>query len=318
MGRTVHNTAVMAKIETTYGVDAAPTGVANAMLVSEVTHEYLYSNVDRTLIKGHMGSDAQLPGVRFVQLGLNVELSGAGAAGTAPAWGVLAKSCAMAETITAGSRVEYSPVTTSKQSCTIYYQLDGVLHKALGCMGTVQLAMGVGERPMLNFTFTGLDGGLAEAANTAQTLTAWKAPQVITDINSDGLKLGGTYGAGAITGGTPYASRGISLDLGNEVKRLDTLGLLEVDIDNRSITGQIQLELTAANEVSFITDINDIALTSLSFEHGTAAGSKVMLFAPSVQRTNPKRVTYEGRPHMTFELRVLPLAGNDDLRIVVA
>ena len=318
MARTLRNSAVLAKVETTYGTDATPTGAANAMLVSDVSVDYVYNNVDRTLIKGFMGGDAQLVGTRYVQMGFTTEIAGSGTPGTAPAWGAPMQACAMAETITAGSRVEYNPISASLKSVTIYYYLDGVLHKALGCMGTSQLVFDIGGRPMSKFSFTGLDGGVAEAANPSLTLTAWKAPLVITDANTGDVKLGGTYSAGAITGGTAYSSRGINFDLGNAVKQIELLGGNAVDITDRMVTGSMQLELTSANEVSVLADVNAATLGSLSFEHGTAAGGKVLLFAPNVQRINPKRVDYEGRPHMTFDLRCLPSAGNDDLRIVVA
>lgn len=317
MARLIRNTVILAKIETTYGVDAAPTGAANALLISDASFDITYNNVDRNLIKGFMGADAQLAGTRFVQLSFSVEIAGSGAAGTAPAYGPLLKACALAEVVTAGSRVEYTPVSTGLQSLTIYYLDDGVQHKALGCMGTVQLSMGEGERPLFKFTFTGLDGGATEAASPLPTLTAWKAPVVISDANTGDIKLGGTYSAGAISGGTTYASRGLSLDLGNEVKQIALLGGQSVDITNRVTSGSMQLELSAADEVSFFADVNANTLTSLSFEHGTAAGAKVIFHAPSVQRVNPKHADYEGRVHLSYDLRLIPVSGNDELRIVV-
>jgi hypothetical protein len=69
--------------------------------------------------------------------------------------------------------------------------------------------------------------------------------------------------------------------------------------------------------VAFYGDVNANALTTMSFEHGTTAGAKVAFFMPSVQRANPKHADYEGRIHHTFDLRLLPVSGNDELRIVV-
>jgi Phage tail tube protein len=317
MARKTLNTAILAKLETTYGADALPTGAANALLISEASFDLSYNNVDRNNIKGYFGSDEQLAGTRFVEMSFSVEISGSGAAGTAPAYGPLLRACAMAEAITVGSRVEYNPVSTSLESVTIYYHDDGVQHTALGCMGNVQLAMGEGERPLLKFNFTGLDGGIAATANPALTLTAWKAPLVITDANSGDIKLGSAYAAGVISGGTAYPSRGLSLDLGNQVAKVALLGGQAADITDRKTTGSMQLELTAAQEVAFYGDVNANALTTMSFEHGTTAGAKVAFFMPSVQRANPKHAEYEGRVHHTFDLRVLPVSGNDELRIVV-
>jgi hypothetical protein len=318
MTRKIRNTAILAKIETTYGVDAVPTGATDAILISEATFNLAYNNVDRNNIKGYMGGDEQLAGTRYVEMSFGVEISGSGAAGTAPAWGKLLRACSFAETITAASRVEYNPISTALDAITFYHHDDGVLHKALGCMGTVQLAMGEGERPMLRFTFTGLDGGLATAANPTQTFAAWKAPQVITDANTGDIKLGSAYSAGAITGGTAYPSRGLSLDVANQVAKISLLGGQSVDITNRAVIGSMQLELDAAEEVAMFADVNANTLTTMSFEHGTTAGAKVLFHMPSVQRINPKHADYEGRVQIMFDLRVLPLDGNDELVIVAA
>lgn len=317
MARTTQNTAILAKIETTYGVDAAPTGAANALLISEASFDITYNNVDRNNLKGYFGADEMLAGTRFVDLSFSVEISGSGAPGTAPAYGPLLRACGMAEVITATTRVEYNPISTAQQSITIYYHDDGVLHKALGCMGNVTFAMGEGERPLLKFMFMGLDGGTSAAANPALTLTAWKAPLVITDSNSGNILLGAAYAAGVLTGGTPYPSRGLNLDLGNDVKKIALLGGQSADITDRKSTGSLQLELTAAQEVALFADVNTNALTSLAFEHGTTAGAKVLVFAPSVQRTNPKHADYEGRIHHSMDLTLLPVTGNDELRLVV-
>lgn len=317
MARNTRNTVILAKIETTYGTDSVPTGAANALLISDASFDITYNNVDRENIKGFFGADEQLAGTRFVDMTFSCEISGSGAAGTAPAYGPLLQACSMAETITVGQRVEYNPISTSQKSITVYYYDDGVLHKALGCMGNVQFSMGEGERPLLRFSFTGLDGGTTAAPNPAQTLTAWKAPLVITDNNTGDIKLGSTYSAGVISGGTPYPSRGLNLDLGNQVAKVALLGGQSADITNRSSTGSMQLELTVAQEVAFYDDVNANTLTSLSFEHGTSAGKKIIFHMPSVQRTNPKHADYEGRIHHTFDLRLLPTSGNDEMRIVV-
>ena len=176
--------------------------------------------------------------------------------------------------------------------------------------------MGEGERGVLRFSFVGLDGGVSATALPTLTLTDWQAPTVITDANSGDVKLGGTYATGSITGGTAYPSRGISLNLGNDVRRVALLGGQSADIADRAMSGAVQLELTAAQEVTMLADVADNTLTSLSFEHGTAAGASVVFYAPKVQRINPKHADFEGNLHMAFDLRLTPNAGNDELLIV--
>jgi hypothetical protein len=318
MARKTRNTVILAKIETTSGTDAVPTGVANAILVSEPSFTNNINFVERSNLKGYFGADAPAVGSRHVQLSFAAEISGSGAAGTAPAWGPLLRACAMAEVITAGQRVEYTPVSTGIETLTIYYHDDGVVHKALGCMGTVTMTMTEGEIPKFNFTFTGIDGGEVATTNPAATLTAWKAPLAITNTNTATINLGGTYATGAITDGASFCSRGLTLDMGNEVAYVPMLGNCQgVEIKDRRAVGSMQLELTAAEEVTAYTAVKAATLTTLGFVHGTAAGATVGFFAPSVQRTNPSHQDNEGRIHIGFDLSLLPVSGNDELLIFV-
>lgn len=315
MPRYVRNTAILAKVETTEGTDAVPTGSANALLVSDMTINPLNAqNVDRALIRPYFGGSEQLVGTAFIELSFTVELAGSGTAATPPAWGALLRGCGFAETVS--TYVAYAPDTPANQkSLTIYYHDDGVLHKLLGAKGTVRVGAGVGERPTLQFTFTGKDGGISAAANPATTLTSWKAPLVITDANSGDLKFGGTYAAGAVTGGTSYTSRGLNLDLGNQVQFTPLLGAEVVDITAREVTGQIELDLSAAQEVTFFGNVKANTLQTMSLEHGSAAGAIVGLHMAAVQLINPSKADVNGRRLVGFDVRSVPAAGNDDLII---
>lgn len=317
MARKTRNTVILAKIETTIGTDAVPTGAANALLVSNASFELSINNVDRDVLRSYMGGAEQLAGSRSVAISFDVEMSGSGTAGTAPAWGPLLQACAFAEVITAGQRVEYNPVSTGFKTLTIYYYRDGVVRKALAAMGNVQVMAEEGSIPKFRFTFTGLDGGISAAANATPTLTAWKTPKVVNNDNTGRVTLGATYATGALSGGTEYCSKGINLDAGNKVGFLSMLGPCSgVDVTDRAATGSITLDLDAAAEVAAITDVLANTLTSIGLVHGTAAGAKVLLFAPAAQRINPKDADNDGRAFNTFDLRLTPVAGNDELRIV--
>ena len=315
MGRYIRNTAILAKLEVTEGTDSVPTGSANALLVSELSINPLNAqNVDRALIRPYFGGSEQLVGTSFVEVSFTVELAGSGTAATAPAWGVLLRGCGFAETVS--TFVAYTPDTPSNQrSLTIYYYDDGVLHKLVGAKGTFTLAGGVGERPALQFSFTGRDGGISAATNPATTLTAWRAPLVITDANSGDLTFGGTYAAGAVTGGTVYTSRGLSINAGNQVQFTPMLGAEFVDITAREVTGQIQLDLTPAQEVTFMGTVKANTLASLSLQHGSVAGAIVGLHMAGAQLINPTKAELNGRRLIGYDVRSVPVAGNDDLVI---
>jgi len=316
MGRLVRNMVALAKLESSYGVDPVPTGADNAILLSNVTVNPLNAqNVDRDIIRSYLGGSEQLVGTSYVELGFDVELQASGVLGVAPAWAPLLMACGFSEAVTADTRVDYLPVTDDIDSVTIYLYDSGVLHKATGCRGTWQLVGGVGERPVLRFNFIGIYNAITAAANAAPTLTGWKVPKVVTNANSGDLTFGCTYSAGALSGGTAYPSRGLNLSSGNEVNFIPLLGGENVDLTQRAISGNLELDLTAAQEVSFMANVLANTTQSLGWLHGTDAGYKVLMHMPAVQLIDPSKAEISGKRLIGYGLRVLPSVGNDELRI---
>lgn len=320
--RNIRNTAILAAIETTYGVDPTPTGGANAMLVSNVNINPLNAQyVDRALIRPFMGGSEQLVGTAFKEVSFDVELVGSGTAGTAPAWGPLLRACGFAQTVTAATRVDYTPITNSQESVTIYAFSDGVRHILRGARGTVQIRKVVGEIPRLVFRFQGIDGLDSATPNPAVTLTAFLQPQAVNDANTGDVLFGGTHsssGAPAITGGTAYPSQGLEIDMGLSVNFTAMLGQETIDITDRSTTGNTTLDLTEAQEVTLLGNVRAATLQSIGLLHGTVTGRRSLLWLPSVQLTNPSKSDVNGKLVQRFDLRVLPSAGNDEVRIVTS
>lgn len=318
MPRYIRNTAILAKIEPTAGADAVPTGAADAVLVSDLTITPLEAqNVDRALVRPYFGASEQLVATAYVRCSFTVELAGSGTAATAPQWGDLLLACASAEALlSTPSRVEYTPVSTVLKTLTIYWYDDGVLHKMTGAMGNCKLSAKVGDRPKLMFDFMGVDAGVSAAANPSVTLTAWKTPPTMAKANVVDLTFGCTYSLGALAGGTVVPSTGIELDLGNSVNFVALLSNERIDITDRQVSGHFDLDLTAAQEVANMAIVKANTVQSLGLTIGTATGNKIILFAPAVQLTNPTKQEINGSRLVGYDCRVVPLAGNDELRLV--
>lgn len=320
--RLIRNTAILAKIETTYGTDSVPTGGANALLVSNLSINPIDAqNVDRDIIRAYLGGSEQLLGTRYQSMSFDVEMVGAGTVAVAPAWGPLLRACGMAEVITATTRVDYIPVSTAFESLTIYWYDDGVLHKATGCRGNVKPMWKIGERPMLSFSFIGIYNSPTAVSNPSVTLTGWRTPQIVVDANTADLVFGGTHNvtaAPAITGGTAYPSQGIEMDLGHSVNFTPLLGGETVDITQRTTIGKIMLDVTAAQEVSLIGAVELGTLTTIGLIHGTVANQRSMLWVPGAQLINPTKGEINGKRMVGFDIRAVPVAGNDEMRIVTS
>ena len=319
MPRLINKTVVLAKVETTQGTDAVPTGANNAIEVSNLSITPVDANlININTVKPWLGGSQSLLGTSAVKCSFEVLMAGSGVAGTAPAWGQLLLGCAMAETtnLIAPARVDYSPITDLLKTLSIYYYDDGLLHKMLGTMGNWSISLKSGDVPKIKFDFTGIDGIPVAAANPGAVLTNWKQPPAITKANVTDINLGCTYAAGALNGGTLFSSTGLTLDAGNAVAFNPLLGAETVVLTDRDVKGTMELDLTAAQEATYIANAKANTLTSLGFIFGLTAGNKMLIYAPAVQLQSPKKVDFNGQRLVGFDLRLNPLAGNDELRIV--
>jgi hypothetical protein len=324
MPRSTRAAALLAKTEATYGVDSVPTGAANSMLVSKPVWNFRPNNVNRDLLRPFLGNSEELVGTRYCEVTFETELVGSGSAGVAPAWGPLVRACAMSETVEASTRVDYLPVTDPQESVTIYFFDSGVRNRVLGARGTFQVVCKAGEKPVLQFTFRGLYTALTAVALPTVDYSAFETPEVPTDANTLDLVLGGTLpgtGAPVITGGTAVPSLGLDIDIGNEVVFTPMIGGETVDIVDRAGSGKLMLDLTPAQQVTRMDAVLATTLSSVGLSHGTVVGSKVLIFAPSVQFANPTNGELNKRRLLEYDLRLVPPpagSGNDEFRLVVS
>lgn len=320
--RLIRKSAVFAKIEATSGSDAAPDGT-NAILVSNQNCNPLNAqNVDRDLSLPHFGASEMLVGPGNVELSFDVELVGSGTAGAAAPWNALVRACALAQTLTASTRADYTPVSSSLETVTLYYYDDGVLHKLLGAVGEMAVSLRSGSVAKASFRFVGIDGGIAAAALPAASgLSNFKQPQVIFTASSTPITIGATHsasGAPTLTGGTAYPGTGMEFSLGNEIAFNPFLGGETVDITNRMVSGSLTLNLTGAQEASFMSTVKAGTLQSLAMVAGNVANRRVLVHLPSVQLLNPRKEEAQGVRLIGFDFRAIPSAGNDELRLVTS
>lgn len=318
MARIKRRTCALLEMETTYHDGTVPAAADDAVLLVDADFDPDLKTIERPLLRAFMGNSDMLPGTELMPFKLTAELANSGTAGTVPAIGRLLRSLGLQQSsgLTTPSRVEYTPRSEGFESAAAYLYADQVLHKAGGVFGTAVISLMTNELPKIACDMLGLYDGLEEVSNPTPTLTAWKQPIPVKKLNVTDITLGGTYSAGAITGGTVYPSRGLEITLGNDVQHDETLSDDEVDIVDRKIVGKTTLKLTAAQEVALIGAVRAGTPTSLAFKIGSDAGKAILIFAPSVRLMNPKTEVVNGKLMKAFDLAFLPVSGNDELRIV--
>ncbi|OXE37444.1 MAG: hypothetical protein CGW95_01450 [Phenylobacterium zucineum] len=307
---------ILAKTETTYGTDPTPTGAANAILVRNLDVTPLDAEiVSRDLVRPYFGNYDQIIAAQKVQVSFEVELQGAGAAGTAPAYGPLLIACGMAETVVASTRVDYKPVSSSFSSVTIYFQpqdntaASSPLHKVTGCRGNVEVTMNAKALPVLKFTFTGIYNTVADAANLTATYTAFKTPIAVNKANTPVFTFFGFSGVMSEFG----------MNLNNDVVYRNLVNSESVILTDRKAGGTVVFEAPTVTAKDFWATALGTTLGSMQITHGTVAGSIVDISATStVDLVNPSYTEMDSIVMLSCPYVLTPTtAGNDEFTISV-
>ena len=300
---------ILLESESTYGTDPIPTGV-DAVLVRDLNITPQQSDlVSRDLVRPYLGASEQLLANTRVECTFSVELAGSGAVGTAPGYSKALLACGLAETVVAATSVTYAPVSTSFGSCTIYYNIDGVLHKVTGSRGTFVLNATVGQIPTLDFTFTGIYNPPIDEALPSVTYANQGAPGLFKSDNTTGFSLLGYSGC----------LQTLSFDIGNNIIYRELVGCpKQVLITDRSSSGSVTIEaVLMATKDYFTAALTDGSYGSLLFQHGQAAGNIVDFVSTRADIGDVSYSDLDGIHMITMPYTAIPsTAGNDEFSLV--
>ena len=300
---------ILLETESTYGTDPGM-GTSDAVLVRDLNITPQQSDaVSRDLIRPYLGASEQLLANTRVECTFSVELAGSGAAGTAPRYGKALKACGLSETIASGTSVTYAPVSSSFDSVTIHYNIDGVRHKVTGARGTFTLNASVSEIPTIDFTFTGIYNAPDDAALPSITYGDQANPLIFKNGNSTSFQL--LSYAGALSS--------VSVDMGNEIIYRELIGgTKESLLTDRSVNGSVTLEavLTATKDY-FAAALVDTSLGNLQFTHGTTAGNIVQFTSSRVDIGDVSYEDQDGIAMLAIPYTCVPsTSGNDEMSLI--
>ena len=298
-----------AKIESSYGTDPTPAG-SDAVLVRSIEITPLNADVvERELILPYMGNFEQLLANQHVEITFEVELAGSGSAGTAPAWGPIIRACGFSETIAASTSVTYAPVSSSFESCTIYFDNDGVNHKIIGCRGTLSMTCELNSIPVISFTMTGLYTEPTDVAIPSHTYSNQATPVLFRQGNTSSFEI---YSYAA-------ALQSFSLDMANEVLYRELVGgTKSVEITDRRPSGEVVIEAPTITQKNFFSAATGTSTGSLNFTHGTVAGNIVDFSSPQADIGAPAYSDQDGIQMMTLPYMSTPTtAGNNELSLIL-
>ena len=266
--------AILAKIESSYGVDPTPSPSADAVIVENFNHSYPAELEDPPASTGSISPTSHVLLRRTAEITFDVPLKGSGAAGTAPEWGPLLRACGFSETIDPGVSVTYEPESTSIASVTIYAYVDGLLMEFNGCRGNVVLSAIAADKARLSFTFRGKPAAPVDAA----------FPTISNTDTTSALRV---ESATFTVGGDVLSINGLTVDMQNEVEFADDItqanALGEAVLGARLPVGTINPEavLVATKDLYGIWSANTQQAIALSL--GSVAGNQVAISIPDAR-----------------------------------
>lgn len=301
---------LMAKVETTYGTDASPFAASNSILAENLKVKPIYDIIDRgNVALPDLSKIPHLVGRRWAEISFDVELKGSSDADgdVPPDFGCLLRACSMSEAITAGpsGNVTYAPVSTAQDSVTIYCNLDGILHKFVGCVGSFAMAGEVGQPVKITFNMKGKLLTISDSALGTPTYINLKPP----------LVLGATF---SYDGWSPPLAK-FSIDLKNTIAERPDVhqdsGIVGFFVSDRAPEGKFDPEaVTIANRDVWhhLAEVNEAALNIVI---GSTAGNKCTIAAP---RCTKKEVAWGDRDGLAvydITYGLYRSSGNDELSI---
>ncbi len=279
--------ALMAKIETVYGTDAAPTGAVNAVLAQNVRLTPMEATeVKRAHSRPYQGNRPSMLVGKQSRITFEIEAKGSGTAGIPPACGVFMRASKCAEVIVADASVTYNGISGNGESVSIYFNVDGTLFKIVGARGTWTYKLNADGIVVFEFTMTGLFTAPVSQALPTPTYGAQlsEIPQVAVTENVP------TFSIGAFT---DAALRSFTFNKGNEVKYRGLIRRRQIILPTcaESVEFQIEAEALATFDPYALADSE--TPQAISLVHGVGAGKVVALTMPRVQLLNPGDLTQQ-------------------------
>lgn len=310
MGKSMKKMLLLAKREVTAGTDSLPTAAANAILCRAMMPEPITAEqVQRNLLRPYKGNSGSLTVGEHRKLTVEVEVAGSGSPGTPPAWGLLLESCGFAETITPAVDVTYDMVSEGEPTLTLYGYLDKTKFVLTNAMGTVSFELNAKGIPVMKYEFIGTYSAATEemAMPTGVDYTKFIQPKTVGKTNTPVFTFHGL--AAKVSA--------FSINLANALAWRELIGYAGPTSPDRQPTGNVTMEMPSVAVKNWAEVVRLSTVGTCALTHGIDPGNIVQFAMPAVQCKPFGLQDDQGNAMISMPFDVNPLAGDDELTIVV-
>ncbi|ODN71175.1 phage tail tube protein [Methylobrevis pamukkalensis] len=289
------------KPETVIGTDAAPT-TANTIKFFNMTFAPMEGeDVPRDFVLGHMGHQGIDVAGLYGRVEFDVQLTGSGAAGVAPAFGGLLRSAGCDEAVTADTQVDYTPLSDGQETGTLWFNDDGVKYPFTAGRGNWQMVWTANRVPLLRFTYLGFLADVTDTARPVPVFTPWQDGLVCDYLNT-AFSLHGV----------PAGLESFNFNASNQVAPRFLINKRSIEMTDRKSAGTVVIEGAAVATKDWIATVKAKTLAELEITHGLVAGNIVEFAAPATQVGRPSYGATNGIRNQTFPTYHRPVTGDDE------
>jgi len=258
---------LLAKEETTEGVDSIPTAALNSIPIMEPAPPEFDP---RVIERGHPLSSLSrlkpLVGARATKMAFKSEFYGSGTNDVPPRNGDLIEACGFGEQVNTGVSVVYTPGSANLKTVTLYNYFDGLLYKALGVVGSMKISGKTGEPVVFEYEMLGLYQDDADQAIVT--------PAFGPNHSSPPQALSITFTLDAIT---TFLLREFNIDMGTQIIARESMGaeggFAGFMTGKRNPTGNIIIEMESKATYDFLTKWKDSQQVAATIALNGAAGN---------------------------------------------
>lgn len=224
--------------------------------------------------------------------------------------GSVSGASASASSGPADAGLEIKPVSSAIPSLTMGLYEDGVRKLLKGCRGTVKFNFKIGEPAILDFSFKGVESGVADIPMFSGVSFDSTVPPVLLNavMSCDGVSL--NIGEMEID---------VSNTLASKDKIDDAKGILSYMITGRDMQGSFNPEMVPVATHDFFNKwFNNIPMT-LDLAYGDTAGNKFRIYAPGIVYNKIDDSDRDGiqLAQTSFDLTGSMEPGDDELAILL-
>lgn len=302
----------------------ATTGAAETLVAADVTHRvgnasfvYNFDSEPQDLMQADLSELPDMIGNRPCEITYDTLLAGSGAVDTAAGWAQILIHGGFKETVTASTKVTYTPETpASTKTATVGMWRgaasgsSGRLFIAKGCrVASMSISLESGKKVKMSVTWRGAFSSDADAS-------AFSGVTYDSTLPVKAMKLGMSIGSW-----TPFF-KSMNININNTLAQIDdpgnaseASGISHFEITRREIVGDLQIIDVLKSDKDHLADVLAQTTAALALTAGDTTGNKVTLAAPALQMLVSSEGNAEDIMTRTIPFKLTRSSGDDEFTI---